>query len=69
MKKTLLISLLAASLISCGTDNRNAINVVPYPNEVNIKAGSFNAQGAGFRYSPEFDGMTKEVITQCKTRS
>lgn len=62
MKKTLLISLLAAALISCSTDNRNAINVVPYPNEVNIKAGSFNAQGAGFRYSPEFDGMTKEVI-------
>ncbi len=68
MNKTLLLSFLAAALISCSSDNRNSINVVPYPNEVILKTGAFNAKGAGFHYSPEFDGMTKEIIVNFADR-
>lgn len=68
MNKTLLLSFLAAALISCGSENRSSINVVPYPNEVTLKTGTFNAKGAGFHYSPEFDGMTQDIITNFADR-
>ena len=50
MKKTLLLSVVAAILISCCNESQNVINVVPYPNQVSIKNGTFDALGAEFHY-------------------
>lgn len=63
MKKTLLLSAIAAVLISCGTTPQETLSVVPYPNDVTIKAGTFDAQGADFHYSTGFDDATVELIT------
>ena len=38
------------------------ITVVPYPNEVEIQNGTFNAAGAGIHYDPEFVQFAKDAI-------
>ena len=62
MRRSFFIAALAAAVISCGTANDNTISVVPYPNEVNIKGGSFDAAGAGFHYAPELDEASANAI-------
>ncbi len=62
MKKTIILSAVAAILTACGTADNQTLTVVPYPNEVEIKAGTFNAAGAGFHYSAEFDQGAKTII-------
>ena len=62
MKKTAIISAIAAVLISCSTTEVKTINVVPYPNEVSITAGVFNALGSDFHYDANFDEATVNVI-------
>ena len=62
MKKTLLLSAIAAALISCGTTPQETLSVVPYPNDVTIKAGTFDARGADFHYSAEFDEAAVALI-------
>ena len=62
MKKTAIITAIAAALLSCSTPEVRTISVVPYPNEVNIKAGTFNACGADFHYDAAFDEATANVV-------
>ena len=62
MKKTAIITAIAAALLSCSTPEVKTISVVPYPNEVNIKSGAFNACGAGFHYDADFDEATANVV-------
>ncbi len=62
MRKNIILSAVAAAVISCGTADIQTINVVPYPNEVEINSGTFNASGAGFHYSEEFDETAKNII-------
>ncbi len=62
MRKIIPISMAAALLIACGTIDNQAITVVPYPNEVEIGTGAFNAAGADFHYDAEFDEATKNII-------
>ena len=62
MKKTLFISAIAAILVSCNTTEVKPINVVPYPNEVIVKPGSFNACGAEFHFDTAFDETTQNII-------
>lgn len=62
MKKTAIILAIAAALMSCGTTEDKTINVVPYPNEVTVTSGTFDACGAGFHYSADFDETTKDII-------
>ena len=62
MRRSFFIAAIAAAVISCGTANDNTISVVPYPNEVNIKGGSFDAAGAGFHYAPELDEASVNAI-------
>ncbi len=57
------MSVLAVMFISCGTTENKTITVVPYPNEVEIMDGAFNADGAAFHYSAAFDEAAKNVIT------
>ncbi len=63
MKRIILLSVFATLLIACGTANNQSITVTPYPNEVQIKDGTFNAAGTNFHYSADFDEATKSIIT------
>ena len=62
MKKLTLLTVFAAALVACSTTEVKTINVVPYPNEVNIKAGSFDICGADFHYDTDFDEATQTII-------
>ena len=62
MKKTIILTAFAAVLAACAPASDNSINVVPYPNEVNIKSGSFDAAGAEFHYAPELDEASIKII-------
>ncbi len=62
--KYLLTGILSLALMTaCGTTEKRELTVVPYPNEVVMKTGTFEAAGAGFHYAAEFDDATKAVIT------
>lgn len=62
MRRAFFIAAVAAAAISCSTAKDNTISVVPYPNEVNVKAGTFDAAGADFHISGEIDEASAEVI-------
>ena len=62
MKKTAIITAIAAALLSCSTPETQTINVVPYPNEVRVRNGMFNAYGADFHYDADFDEATSAVV-------
>ena len=55
MKKSMILSAVAAAFIACTPVAENSISVVPFPNEVNMKSGSFDAAGADFHFSSEMD--------------
>ena len=63
MKRILILSAIAAALLSCSNAGQSNITVVPYPNEVEVKAGTFNAAGAGFHCSEEIDEASMNVIS------
>ena len=61
MKKFfLLLTIIAA--VSCGRNDVSEFNVIPYPNEVELRAGTFNAAGAEFYYSSEIEQPAVNVI-------
>ena len=62
MKKLMILTAVAAALISCSTAEVKTINVVPYPNEVAVKARSFDICGAEFHYDANFDEAAQNVI-------
>ena len=62
MKKTAIITAIAAALLSCSTPEVKTISVVPYPNEVTVKAGAFNARGACFSYDAAFDQAAAALV-------
>ncbi len=62
MRKTIILAAMAAMLMACGTAEDRNITVVPYPNEVEINAGTFKAAGADFYYSAGFDEASKNII-------
>lgn len=59
MKKTLFIAAFAAVMLSCSPAGETTINVVPYPNEVEVKSGTFDAAGAAFHHS---EGLCEGTI-------
>ena len=63
MKRILILSAIAAALLSCSNAGQSNITVVPYPNEVEVKAGTFNAAGAGFHCSEDIDEASMNVIS------
>ena len=62
MKKSIILSAFAAAVLACTPAAENSISVVPYPNEVNIKSGSFDAAGADFHYSSEMDEASVNLV-------
>ncbi|MBQ5602969.1 MAG: family 20 glycosylhydrolase [Bacteroidales bacterium] len=61
MKKFLLI-LTVAACAACGRNDLSDITVVPFPNDVEVLAGDFNAAGAAFHYSAEMDQQTVNLV-------
>ncbi len=61
-RRITILSTIAAILLVSGIADGQTLNVVPYPNDVEILDGKFNVSGAGFHYSPEFDDAAKAVI-------
>ena len=61
MKKTLIIALLLAAAVSC-CRTEETINVVPYPNSVDIRCGSFAAAGAVFHCDAAMDEASKAAV-------
>ena len=62
MKKTLIILSVLLAAAACAPKNVQTINVVPYPNEVEVKSGEFCVAGAGFKYDTAADERTKALI-------
>ncbi len=64
-KISFLTTLLVAVLfIACGTIDDKTLTVVPYPNEAEIKSGTFNISGAGLHCSADFDEASKAVVSK-----
>ena len=62
MRRISILAAIAAAMLSCTSVNDNSINVVPYPNEVEVKAGTFDAAGAEFHLSEGLDEGTVNII-------
>ena len=62
MKKSMILSAVAAAFIACTPVAENSISVVPFPNEVNMKSGSFDAAGADFHFSSEMDEGSVDLV-------
>ena len=61
MKKILFIAVLTALVISCSNEEP-MISVVPYPNSVEMKSGTFHAAGADFHMDPTMDELSKNYV-------
>ena len=61
MKKTLILASLLAAVVSCCRVG-GTINVIPYPNSVEMKCGNFAAAGAEFKCDPAMDEASKAVV-------
>ena len=62
MKKTLIILSVLLAAAACAPKNVQTINVVPYPNEVQIKSGEFCVAGSDVKYDAAADERTKALI-------
>ena len=62
MKKTFIILSVLLAAAACAPKNVQTINVVPYPNEVQVKPGGFCVAGAGVKYDAAADERTKSLI-------
>lgn len=62
MKKILILLSAVITAVSCNHENRACLDVVPYPNEVQIKSGEFNVAGADVRYGLAVDDRTKALL-------
>ena len=62
MKRISIIVSAIAVLASCSTKEAHNINVIPYPNEVKVMSGTFNAAGASFHIDQATDQLTQDLI-------
>ena len=62
MRRSFFIAAIAAAVLSCTNAGDNTINVVPYPNEVSIQSGTFDAAGAAFQCSEDIDEASANAI-------
>ena len=64
MKLPLLLSLAALAVlpVQVSAKQEKALNLVPYPQEVVVNAGTFNVKGAAFNCDPAVDTKSQEAI-------
>lgn len=60
MNRVLLM--IAVAVLSATAIMARNVTVVPYPEDVVISDGTFNAAGAGFRYDAGFDKLAKDAV-------
>ena len=61
--KIFAIVVVAMTTVACSTkEQKDDINVIPYPNHVQLASGCFNAAGAPFYYAPETEAPAVDVI-------
>lgn len=58
MRKLILMTIVAVAVSACCGKVVEKVNIVPYPQEVTIENGSFDAAGATVRYSADADSLT-----------
>ena len=58
MRKLILMTIVAVAVSACYGKVVEKVNLVPYPQEVTIKNGSFDAAGATVRYPADADSLT-----------
>ena len=69
MKKLLLTLVAVVSLVACATSVENPeITVVPYPNELIVGEGTFDAKGAAVTYDEALDSASVKVINALAQR-
>lgn len=61
-RNPLIILAIAFIMAACTQKNETSICVIPYPNSVEIKSGSFNASGASFHCDSLIDETSLEII-------
>lgn len=55
--------IIAVSLIAaCNPKEVTEISVVPYPNEVSLNSGAFDAAGADIHYDAQFEEYAKDAV-------
>ncbi|MGM9736610.1 MAG: beta-N-acetylhexosaminidase [Candidatus Cryptobacteroides sp.] len=64
---SVLAVLLAVSCVDIN-DSDNWLDIVPYPNEVNLRAGSVNVAGAVFHCDANMDELSRNVISDFASR-
>ena len=62
MKHLFITAALVAVLASCTAVDKTAIQTVPYPNHVEMKAGEFSVAGTGFHYDPAMDEASVNIV-------
>lgn len=62
MRKILFIAILTALITSCSPKDP-AITVVPYPNSVEMKSGTFHAAGADFHLDTAMDELSEKYVS------
>ena len=62
MRRPIFLAAIAAAVISCSTADKENLSVVPYPNEVTVKNGTFNAAGADIQIPADIDQASLNVI-------
>ena len=62
MRRSFFIAAIAAAVISCSTSDKGTLSVVPYPNEVTVRNGSFNAEGADFHCTSDLDEASMNIV-------
>ena len=62
MKKTLILVAAAAIFASCCQTDKTTLDIVPYPNNVELKNGNFAAVGAEFHLDPAMDEASKAIV-------
>lgn len=56
--------------VSCANlhDSDEYLDIVPYPNEVSLRSGSFNAAGAAFHCDGNMDEMSRKIVSDFAAR-
>lgn len=62
MKKTFLISMAFVTALACCPEPKQCVEVVPYPNSVEMKDGTFDVTGAEVHLDATMDEQSKEVV-------
>lgn len=65
--RNIIITCMSCLLSSCMTTDKT-LNIVPYPNEVKIQCGTFEASGADFHISEDIDDASAKVIENLAER-